>query len=455
MLDDLTVETAFVETTLARKRAWNRWMWAIVSSGLVTALACGLTPLQFASSEQLLLSLSTIFASWFVFKVVASRGKFRFVSMLGMMALTAFLCIYIVAPLRDRAEQNTAIETILSQGGTIEFGRFSNAYPKGAMGWVPGKNGIPYPAALYYFEQNYLLPSHISKLVIPSGLVRKPFLSSLHVENLFRMYVLLDGKGNTHDFEQCIRDIINDRSIPEKNGYRPFFFVIDDLQSKDIDFLKGVRTHASDSEMPTLCIGSSLDANRAKLLEGLDRGFELYLEPASIDDEALRNVIQCKTLQRVVCFNQLNKSQFISAINSRREPLESLHIPFLQFSKAEWSQLCSLTNVRSLLLYRCFCEGKQLSMKHVAELRAMSSLAELKIELEGPDPTGFLETLKNENLKRLTVYSFVDWNDEVKEAIQTSGLEQLSLAISEQIDHEPWMNRFQSFRINGREYARP
>jgi hypothetical protein len=24
-----------------------------------------------------------------------------------------------------------------------------------------------------------------------------------------------------------------------------------------------------------------------------------------------------------------------------------------------------------------------------------------------------------------------------------------------QIDHEPWMNRFQSFRINGREYAKP
>lgn len=456
MFEDSSLEKSKVETTRSRKRAMFRWMWAIVASLLVTALTCGLTPVQFASSEQLLLSLATIFATWFVLKVFASRGKFRFVSMLGLMAFTAFLCIYIVAPLQDRTEQRAAIALIRSQGGSVEFGRFSKRYPKEPMGWVPGRNGIPYPAALHYFEENYLHPEPISKLVIPAGLVQRPLLSRLHVENHIRTYVLLDGKGNSQDFEACVREFVKDRLTLEQYGYRPFFFLLDKLHSKDIEFLNGIRTHASGDNLPTLCILSSSDEVQTELLDGLDHGFEIYLDFTSTDSIALRNAIQSKSLQRIVCFNLATPSQIISIVKSRRETMNAIHIPYGHFSKTDWLQLSNLSNVRSLLLYRCFCDGKPLSPENVASLGSMASVEELKIEVEGPDPRSFLETLKIERLKRLTVYSIVNWNDEVKQLIQASGLEEINLSISEQnIEHEPWMNRFRSFRINGRDYSKP
>ncbi|MEQ1830480.1 MAG: hypothetical protein ABL921_31280 [Pirellula sp.] len=429
-----------------------RWFGILVFSLVVTTAACTFSPIRFASGEQLLLSLSAIAFAWIFVKVVTSHGRFRFFGILVFTALVAAVCSYVVAPLKKRTDQKAAIALLRSQGGEVEIARSARQYPHNAMGWVPGPYGFPYPAALHYFEETYLNPEYIVGVNIPSGLLTTELIDSLHAD-FYRVHVLLNGKGNPANFESALLSRLRRYSLAEEYSFRPLVFVIEKLQPSDIDFLNEIPTTSFGAGKLPISLGQEAEFD-PRLLDTIHDGFELVLNSAPFQMSVLERTLQCErlkcvTLRDIKMFPTLRK-----LLPSRTLPLDSLRFSYVNFTPVDWQQLCNMTNIRSLLIFQSWIGGKPFTEESLQLLARMAGLEELKMDLsDGHDLSWKL--IENAQFRKLTLYSTVEWNDRLKEAIHKSSLTELVMTTEgASVVHEPWMNKLHSLRINGVEFVR-
>jgi flagellar biosynthesis protein FlhB len=113
----MTVETVIETSTRPasnqnRKTIWQRRLFVVIVSAVLTLSACSFLGLQFGSAEQVTLTLMSLSLIALLLRVFRSKGRFRFASLLLLTAFSAIVFRVVLQPLKRRSDQNAAIELV-------------------------------------------------------------------------------------------------------------------------------------------------------------------------------------------------------------------------------------------------------------------------------------------------------------------------------------------------------
>lgn len=413
--------------------------------------------MRFGSAEQALLTLLSIAMFALVLRILRSKFRFRFASLLLLTAFSAVLFRVVLRPLKRQTDQNTAMTLVQSQGGSFRtFGR-PDRYPQNAEGWVM-KSGYLYPAVLAYLEEKYLNPVEIHEARIPSSLIDRSTWSSLNCNYVQKIEVVLDGAGNARDLSDILQDSRVFFPDWDSHFYRPLVFVAGELREGDIAFLNKVRWGGNRMEMPV--IRMSPDGRfDPKLLELLEPGFEFLLEGSVADSNPMNRSIQLTTLKRVTLYRFNDLKTVLQSIEKRLQVLPSLLVYECNFDAESWRLLCKSNNVRSLRISQARFQGPSMPATTLEELGQNESIEELIVYLDESQATAIPSLMKMERLKRIEVHCTAHLDSEIIHAVRHSNLKSVWLEmeppVEDLIEPEPWMERLDSFMIGKKQFVAP
>lgn len=490
MQEETAVETSIDPASdLVRKKNWQRRLFVVIASAILTFGACTFLGIPFGSAEQVILTLSSITMVTllllvrpsklrfrissllvltavvailirsiqtgsaellvltvlpitmiaFLLRFLRSTGRFRFASLLLLAVFSAILFRMILQPSIRRLVQKAAIEEVTRNGGAVSTYDRKHQYVPDANGWVQTETGFMYPALFKHIENNFLSTLEVYELAIPSSLANKNILKALQTSDNCPIEVLLDGAGNSTGFRDAIKtrsDFPLERQMnPPWAGRRrlwPFVNVIDALNENDILFLNGLVSKGNVSELPVIKLGENCRFE-PKLLESLENGFEIIL--SGNNTPFTKRVLGLEKLKRVSFEDNFIVNTALRTISERKLPLDSLSFYESNFDTESWQLLCDMTNCQSIrfseMPYHLWRNPTQAFQK----LGQNKSIKELTVYLNGGqnvratsiDKAAVTSMIKIDGLKRLELHCDTDYDVEMIAAIEKSTLEDIWL----------------------------
>ncbi len=458
MSDEIAIESVDPVAVLARQKMWTRRLFLVITSAILTFVACMFLGMKFGSAEQVILTLLAIGMIALLLRVFRSKGRFRFASLLLLTAFFALVFRMVLTPLKRQSDQKAAIEMLNRKGGSVFTYGGADRYPENAHGWVQTSSGYLYPALLAYLEKKFLNPVDVYELKIPSSLISKGTLETLRCEHVRGIEVLLDGSGNGKELSDMLVSFKN--LFPEWDHYyfRPLVFVANELRESDIEFLNAMQWGGAGREMPVIRLG--LDCHfEPKLFEGLEVGFELMLTGLEGDPSFLNRFLKVQRLERISIYQGTFLKTGLQSIAKRSRPLESLQVYECNFDAESWQLLCNLSNCHSLRLSQIHFDGPLMSSNILQQLSRNKSIEELVLYLDESQASAIPSLMKIEGLKRLEVHCDAHCDASTLSAVQDSMLEDVWLDMNflsgEPIQWKPWMDKLKSLRLGTKQLVAP
>jgi cell division protein FtsW (lipid II flippase) len=82
MTEETAIETSIEPSShLAGKKIWQRRLFVVIASAILTLGACTFLGMQFGSAEQVILTLMSLSVIALLMRVFRSKGRFRFASL--------------------------------------------------------------------------------------------------------------------------------------------------------------------------------------------------------------------------------------------------------------------------------------------------------------------------------------------------------------------------------------